>query len=97
MPRGSSKWRLEYIGQRKQSGCRERLRQHLFKKDPRTESKLDKVKEAVASGARIGVTTILVTPDCIRTSVEQGLIEMHRSKKDFLAWNKHGRGKVVDA
>lgn len=92
--RSDPEWILEYIGQRKRQACRERLKQHLFRKNGRTESKLGKVREAVRSSRLIGITTILVTPDELRTSVEQALIKRLEGNPGWLTWNSHGRTKL---
>lgn len=92
--KSDTEWTLEYIGQRKRHACRERLKQHLFRKNGRTESKLRKVRDAVKASRLIGITTILVTPDELRTSVEQALIKKLEGKPGWLTWNSHGRTKL---
>lgn len=92
------RWKLEYLGQRKSKCSRERIKQHLFRKSERTESKLERVREAVRLGRNVAISTILVWPDYLRTSVEQALIEEHKTTAGWVEWNTHGnkkRKKVV--
>lgn len=88
-----AQWTLEYLGQRKRENSKERIKQHLFRKSEGTESKLERVREAVRLGRRVGISTILVWPDFLRTSVEQALIEKHKATTGWVKWNTHGNKK----
>jgi hypothetical protein len=92
-PGDSNEWVPEYIGQRSKSSCAARLREHLFWKHEKTESKIARIREAVKAGRQVAVTTILVTPDCLRRAVEEALIDRHGKNTGWLRWNKHGRTK----
>jgi len=87
------RWKLEYVGQRKNECSRERIKQHLFRKSERTESKLELIREAVGQSLDVAISTILVWPDCLRTSVEQALIEKHKTTEGWMEWNTHGNKK----
>jgi hypothetical protein len=84
-----SKWQLVYIGQRKTSACRQRVRQHLFSTPLGTESKLKRVQEAVLSGQAIALSAILVRPDFMRRAIEEALIMRYRTL-GCAQWNTHG-------
>lgn len=88
--RAKGKWELKYIGQRKESGIRERLCQHLFSKHKKTGSQLEKIKREVRENHKIGVSCIRVVPDAMRSSVEEGLISRHKGQ---LLWNTHNTMK----
>jgi hypothetical protein len=85
---GLKKWHLMYIGQRKSSSVKVRLCQHLFKKDEKTGSQLSHVKEALKYNNEIGISVIRVHPDELRTSVEERLINLMKSK-GHCPWNIH--------
>lgn len=88
---GSEPWRVMYIGQRTQQFVVERIKQHLFKTPNGTKSKLEQVKVLVQSGKQIGLTTVLVTPDPVRLSVEDQLIFHNTSSESDLPWNHKSR------
>lgn len=80
-------WSTVYVGERKSSGLRERITQHLITKDHRTGSMLEAVRTAVAAGQEIGVSFIKVEPESLRLFVEEAIIAKHKNK---LRWNTHG-------
>ena len=57
------KWELMYIGQRSHKLGWSRVAQHLLSTPQGTQSKLQEVRDAINSGAQIGVTAILLEPD----------------------------------
>lgn len=81
-------WQVVYVGERKSEGMRERMTQHLIKKNTATGSKLDEVKEVVRSGGFIGVSFLKVQPESLRLYVEEHIISNNR---DTLIWNKYGK------
>lgn len=83
-----SEWQLMYIGQRKTSACRQRVRQHLFSAPMGTESKLKRVQDAVRGGHEIALSAILVQPDYMRRSIEEALIVRYRTL-GCAQWNTH--------
>jgi hypothetical protein len=95
--RGGSngEWELMYIGQRSNKSGWSRVAQHLFSTPQGTQSKLQEVRAAIASGAEMGVTAILVEPDSMRLSVEEELINRNSSSDGHLLWNRKGRAKVL--
>ncbi len=81
------KWNPVYVGQRKSKGLRDRLTQHLIKKNAQTGSKLKEVKEWVTGGGKIGIAYIKVEPGILRLVVEEHIIS---SCNNNLSWNIHG-------
>lgn len=81
-------WRLMYVGQRKSDAIYSRIIQHLFTKSKKTGSKLEQVKSATARGEQIGLTTVHVLPDELRTSVEERLIGIFKDE-GLCEWNIH--------
>lgn len=89
----SAGWRVQYIGQRSSRHGWSRVQQHLFHKPAGTQSKLDLVRDAIASGLQIGITGILVEPDFLRLSIEDELIRRETRQKGALPWNRRSRSK----
>ncbi|WP_115124738.1 hypothetical protein [Marinirhabdus gelatinilytica] len=77
-------WKLQYIGQRKAKYIRDRLRQHLIKKDIRTGAQLERVNQELKNGGDIGIKLFSVKPDELRQFYEQKLMN-----KIETLWNKH--------
>ena len=84
----TSNWLPVYLGQTKSNYSRQRLRNHLFKKDPRTGSQLDNIKKSLSKKQIIGVNFVEIMPEILRHSVEEVLIKKYGEKLD---WNKQGR------
>ena len=87
----SDKWVVMYIGQRSKSKVIERIKQHLFKTPSDTESKIEKIKEHLNNNYEIGISTIFVSPDPLRLSVEDQLIFNNTDNASNLPWNKKSR------
>lgn len=80
-------WVLRYVGERKSDGLRQRLTEHLIKKNAQTGSKLTDIQAAVASGKRIAVSFVKVAPEALRLYIEETIIAKHKAE---LPWNTHG-------
>lgn len=80
-------WVVKYVGERKAASMRERITSHLIKKDDRTGSKLEYVREAVSKGEKIGLRFIYLPRDTLRTFVEEEIISRNKAS---LSWNNHG-------
>ncbi len=91
----SDKWEVMYIGQRSKGNVIERIKQHLFKTPNGTQSKLEKVTELVALNHHIGISTILISPDALRLSVEDQLIFINTNNGSDLPWNNKSRNVSV--
>ena len=87
----SDKWTVMYIGQRSESDIIGRIKQHLFTTPSGTRSKIEKVKELVLKDYQIGISTIFVTPDPLRLSVEDQLIFKNTNNASELPWNHKSR------
>lgn len=83
----NNEWVKVYVGERKSSGLRDRISQHLIDKNHQTGSMLEAVKTAVSMGKKIGVSFIKVEPESLRLYVEETIIRKH---KHDLPWNTHG-------
>lgn len=82
----NSSWQVVYIGQRKSKNIRERMIQHLVKKNKSTGSKLLEVKDIILNGGQIGVSFTKVEPESLRLYVEETMIQQN---SQALIWNKH--------
>lgn len=79
-----------YIGHAKEP--RDRMRNHLSKKDKKTGSCLEHVQSAVRDNNVIGITFVKIKPPYMRTAVEAWLISKLTAKNSgILPWNNHGR------
>ena len=88
---GATSWSLRYIGQRERQSGWQRVREHLFHKADKTESKLHRVKAALSRGEEFAVSAILVEPDCLRLTVECELIRIVTRDGGELPWNRKSR------
>lgn len=83
-PKGSSDYSLRYIGKTTRALARERVRNHLFKKNEQTGSKLSEVKRHVQAGGSIRMSWLSVEPESLRNYLEEELIRRNRSAN----WNR---------
>lgn len=81
-----------YIGHSSASFSKQRLINHFIKKDPRTGSQLERVKQAVSGALQIGVSFLRIEPDYMRKPLEDWLITRNRDK---LIWNIHGKRNLI--
>lgn len=75
--KGSSTYKLRYIGKTTQKLARPRLRNHLFKKNARTGAKLLSVMAHVKSGGSVMLSWITIEPESLRNWAEEELISLH--------------------
>ena len=75
--KGSSDYRLRYIGKTKRKLARQRIRNHLFKKNDGTGAKLEKVKSHVKSGGSVKISWVPIEPEALRNWAEEELISLH--------------------
>ena len=95
-PKGTTCWELHYIGQRSEKYGWRRVREHLFHAYRGTESKVERVREALRAGREFGVTAMHVEPDFLRLSIEDELIRRVSRQQGALPWNKRSRAKKTD-
>lgn len=77
-----------YIGHSCASYSAERIINHFFKKDKRTGSVLEKVREALKNGKRIGFSFLTTEPSYMRYVLEDLLIKEYSNE---LKWNKNNK------
>lgn len=82
--KNSSSYKLRYIGKTKRKLARQRLINHLFKKNKNTGAKLERVKRHVKSGGKVKVSWLKIDPQSLRNWAEEELISLH-SEAD---WNR---------
>lgn len=86
--RSTAEWNVVYVGHTQATTSRQRIRNHLFKKHPKTGAQLSKVLDAVRHGSEIGMSFVAVDPPYIRCAVECRVIEL---LSGTLTWNVHGK------
>jgi hypothetical protein len=69
---------LVYIGKSKGYLFKTRIRNHFFKKHPKTGSKLAKIKSELAQGNEIKLKFLKVKPESFRNTLEEELINHFR-------------------
>lgn len=79
---------IAYIGHCCASCSSERIINHFFKKDRRTGSVLDKVKDSQKNGKNIGYSFIATEPSYMRYVLEDMLIKKYATR---LIWNKNNK------
>lgn len=86
-PKKSKTFSLRYIGKTTRKLARQRVWNHLIKKDDRTGAALDKVKAHVMSGGSIKIAWVRVDRESLRNALEEELIHRHTEAD----WNRNGR------
>lgn len=88
-------WRPRYVGQRASDGFKNRIKDHLVEtKGP--ESKIEKIKDAVAGQLQIALSFIMVKPEAVRLCVEEIIIALERNESEQrLDWNERGIGPFL--
>lgn len=69
-----NKTSLVYIGKSKGHLFKTRIRNHFYKKHPKTGSKLSMVQDELARGNELKLKFIKVTPESFRNTLEEELI-----------------------
>lgn len=89
---GKSKNKLKpiYVGHASQKIARQRIRNHLGKKNIKTGAKLDNVKLELEKENYIGISMLKIHPDYMRKSLEEWIIDKHSG---ILEWNQVGKRK----
>jgi hypothetical protein len=86
-PRGSTTFRLRYIGKSTRALARQRLRNHLIKKNDGTGAKLETVQAHIRSGGSLKVAWVSVTPESLRNYLEEQLISKYQQRGEA-DWNR---------
>lgn len=89
---GKSKTKLKpiYVGHASHKIARQRIRNHLGKKNIKTGAKLDNVKSELEKENYIGISMLKIHPDYMRKSLEEWIIDKH---SEILEWNQVGKRK----
>jgi hypothetical protein len=89
---GSTEEKLEhkYIGHVAKKYSRQRLRNHLTKKNKKTGAQLQNTILALKEKHVVGISYIITEPHYMRKALEDWLIEKHSNS---LKWNKAGKTK----
>lgn len=82
--KNSEEFLLRYIGKTKRKLARERIRNHLIKKNERTGAKLGNIVEHVNLGGSVKISWVKIEPESLRNYIEEELIARH-SEAD---WNR---------
>ena len=82
--RNSNDYRLRYIGKTKKKLARERIKNHLIKKNEKTGAKLSQVIEHIQAGGTIKISWISIQPESLRNYIEEELILKHPESN----WNR---------
>ncbi|SJZ93784.1 GIY-YIG catalytic domain-containing protein [Trichlorobacter thiogenes] len=83
-PSNSSHFSLRYIGKTTRKLARQRIRNHLIKKNERTGAKLQDVTEHVLLGGQVKISWIEIQPESLRNYIEEELIHRHKDAD----WNR---------
>jgi hypothetical protein len=83
--KNDAQFKLRYIGKTTRKLARQRLRNHLFKKNDGTGAKLDKIMSHVIAGGCVKISWITIEPETLRNWAEEELINSHTESD----WN-HG-------
>ena len=83
-PKNSAQFELRYIGKTTRKLARQRIRNHLIKKNEGTGAKLDQIIAHVQRGGLVKVSWIKIEPESLRNYVEEELIARHNEAD----WNR---------
>jgi hypothetical protein len=78
---------LRYLGKTTKKLARQRITNHLFKKDDKTGSKLAEVIKHVGSGGAVWIAWVGVQTESLRNYLEEELINRHPEAD----WNRENR------
>jgi len=77
-PKGSDSYSLKYIGKTKRKLARERIKNHLIKKNESTGAKLQNVVSHILGGGSVKISWVSVQPESLRNYIEEELISRHK-------------------
>lgn len=85
--KGSDTFLLRYIGKTTRKLARQRIRNHLIKKNEGTGAKLLQVTKHVLAGGEVMLSWVKVEPESLRNYLEEELIARHREAD----WNRENQ------
>ncbi|NHV28774.1 hypothetical protein [Burkholderia sp. D-99] len=86
-PRDSNVFTLRYIGKTTRKLARQRVRNHLIKKNERTGAKLENIVTHVQSGGLVKISWVTIEPESLRNYIEEELISRHKEAD----WNRENK------
>jgi len=81
---------LRYLGKTTRRLARQRIINHLFRKDERTGSKLAQVVAHASGGGTVEIAWVEVDPESLRNYLEEELILRHPEAD----WNRENRASI---
>ena len=81
---------LRYIGKTTKKLARQRISNHLFRKNEKTGSKLAQVVAHAGTGGTVEIAWVSVEPESLRNYLEEELILRHREAD----WNRENRAAI---
>jgi hypothetical protein len=82
----------KYIGHAGKSISRQRIRNHLSKKNIATGAQLDNIKNELLNNNSIGLSYLIIEPAYMRKALEDWLIDKNSDK---LNWNNIGKRRTT--
>lgn len=83
-PKNSDIFSLRYIGKTTRKLARQRIRNHLIKKNERTGAKLNNIISHIRSRGSVKLSWVKIEPESLRNYVEEELIKRHKEAN----WNR---------
>lgn len=83
-PKNSDAFSLRYIGKTTKTLARQRIRNHLIKKDERTGAKLKEVERHIKAGGKLAISWVEIEPESLRNYIEEELIRRYPGA----SWNR---------
>lgn len=83
-PKNSDIFSLRYIGKTTRKLARQRIRNHLIKKNERTGAKLNNIISHIQSRGSVKLSWVKIEPESLRNYVEEELIKRHKEAN----WNR---------
>ncbi len=84
---------LRYLGKTTRKLARQRITNHLFRKDERTGSKLSQVVALACGGGTVEIAWVDIQPESLRNYLEEELILRHPEAD----WNRENRAVIKAA
>ncbi|MBC5992419.1 GIY-YIG nuclease family protein [Pontibacter cellulosilyticus] len=82
----------KYIGHAGKNISRQRIRNHLTKKDSATGAQLENIKNQLLNNNSIGLSYLIIEPAYMRKALEDWLIDKNSFKLD---WNNIGKRRTA--
>ena len=83
-PKDSGAYTIRYIGKTKKNLARERVTNHLIKKNEKTGAKLTEIVAHIQAGGKVRISWAGIEPESLRNYIEEELINRHKEAD----WNR---------